>query len=227
MTGAAGIRNETARLRNALDRQERASTSEAWLADETTAQAARDRLAAFGCDVPAIEAGIRMELAGLKDRRKRGRPAGVPAKPLSVFPLPGLTAARKRAGDSSRAMGALIGVNASHARKIELGEVRLDLERAFILSRHYGLELESFPVEPRARSTWYTEAAHVLDVMDESAARVPGERGALASYHSESGLIVATALRSPFRLQYHLNGEPIARHEAQRLIAERMQSRLS
>lgn len=62
---AAGIQSAKAALRSALDRQGRADTSEAWLADETAAQAARDKLASFGVDVPGTEARIRLDLANL------------------------------------------------------------------------------------------------------------------------------------------------------------------
>lgn len=65
--GATGIRNARNALREALDRQSRADTSEAWLADETAAQTARDKLAYFGCDVQRIESNIRLELARLDE----------------------------------------------------------------------------------------------------------------------------------------------------------------
>lgn len=62
---AAGISAAKAALRAALDRQSRADTSAAWLADENAAQAARDKLAAFGCDVAALEMQARHDLARL------------------------------------------------------------------------------------------------------------------------------------------------------------------
>lgn len=78
--------------------------------------------------------------------RSRGRPAGAPAKPFKPFPLPGLRAARLAAGDTLEAMGELLGANKSHASKIELGQVRLDVERALVLARHYGLPVERFAI---------------------------------------------------------------------------------
>lgn len=78
--------------------------------------------------------------------RGRGRPAvgRGNGKPAEMTPLPGLRLAREAAGETLDDMGALLGVNRSHASKIELGQVRLDVGRAVRLARHYGVAVESF-----------------------------------------------------------------------------------
>lgn len=47
-------------------------------------------------------------------------------------------------------------------------------------------------------------ARNCLDVMEESAARVPGELAPLARYVTDSGVVTCKALRSPFRFAYQL-----------------------
>lgn len=75
--------------------------------------------------------------------RGRGRPAG-PAKAIERTPLPGLTAARKAAGETLETAGKAIGVSKSHYRLIEAGETRLDVLRAVRLAQRYRVTVESF-----------------------------------------------------------------------------------
>lgn len=93
--------------------------------------------------------GPELRLPGIV--RGRGRPAG-PGKPIERTPLPGLTAARKAAGDSLATAGKAIGVTQSHLSKVERGDARLDVLRAVRLAQRYGVTVESFlPAQTAAR----------------------------------------------------------------------------
>lgn len=86
---------------------------------------------------------------------------------------------------------------------------------------------EPAPAKSPTGSQWMESAASVLDVLEESAALVPGGVGKLSDYITDSGLMTCRALRAPFRFELALNGEPISRAHALELIAARMESRLS
>lgn len=79
----------------------------------------------------------------MTEKRGRGRPIGT-GKPFAPVPLKGLRKARLAAGENQEQAGALIGVNKSHFSKIEIGQTRLDIARALVLARHYGVPIESF-----------------------------------------------------------------------------------
>jgi DNA-binding XRE family transcriptional regulator len=50
---------------------------------------------------------------------------------------------REAAGMNQAELGALIGVNKSHASKLELGQVRLDIVRARVLAQRFACPIES------------------------------------------------------------------------------------
>lgn len=79
----------------------------------------------------------------MAEKRGRGRPIGT-GKPFVPIALNGLRKARIAAGENQEQAGALIGVNKSHFSKMEIGQTRLDVARALVLARHYGIPIESF-----------------------------------------------------------------------------------
>lgn len=178
--------------------------------------------------------------------RSRGRPAGAEPKPFEPFPLPGLRAARLRAGESLAQLGRVLGVNKSHASKIELGQVRLDVERALKLARHYGIPVERFAIaEPESPAIaepltgWQAAAESVAKLMEAEALKrfhgiSPNKRpngystdsGKLEVVCSPEGVTSWQLSRPTPAGKPPLSG-PIPRTQARDLIAARMESRLN